>query len=381
MSLTSTSTLTQPLVSACALAKSSLPASSRAALGLLAAVCVAALAGCASRGGDASASAQPSEAAPPTRVEPTPTPEPATAPPPAAQGPEVVAQVVAQESIEQVEQRIAPRAAPSTPPVAVDAIAFPPMIVQEPAMAIVNRALARMKDLRSLECVTLTEQVGVPEEMRLSGLGLKRRVQLRFVHTDAISMPIFRITHIDQGPEGEVEGAVAVFDGKRAILIDHNSKAYFDPAGDWLKVVGPHLPAIPRWYFVERAAAARQPEEIEAAKMLLPDIVGARILRVEELDGQTCDVVEVFKVQSIVDEPDEAPEVVDELRYTETIHYARSDGMPRRVVLRMLSGPAGTITPGETTTMHYWGVVMNPDFAPSVFRAEPPAGYTAVDGS
>jgi hypothetical protein len=28
--------------------------------------------------------------------------------------------------------------------------------------------------------------------------------------------------------------------------------------------------------------------------------------------------------------------------------------------------------------MHYWGVVMNPEFAPSFFRAEPPAGYTAV---
>lgn len=215
----------------------------------------------------------------------------------------------------------------------------------------------------------------------MSGLGLKRRVQLRFVQLDSISMPNFRITHLDQGPEGDVAGAVALFDGKRAILVDDRSRTYFDPGSEWLKVVGPHLPAIPRWYFVERAAAARMPDEVEASEILLPDIVGARILRTEELDGQACDVVEVFKSQNVVAEGDTTTEVVDEIRYTETIHYARSDGMPRRVELRMLSGPEGTITPGEVTTMHYWGVVMNPEFAPSFFRAEPPAGYTAVDGS
>lgn len=294
-----------------------------------------------------------------------------------------------EQHTEPVVQRPAPRTQPAPAPAPAaegkagdgQALAFPPMIVQDDAMAIIDRALANVKELRTLDCITLTESVGVPEEMRMSGLGLKRRVQLRFVQLDSISMPNFRITHLDQGPEGDVAGAVALFDGKRAILVDDRSRTYFDPGSEWLKVVGPHLPAIPRWYFVERAAAARMPDEVEASEILLPDIVGARILRTEELDGQACDVVEVFKSQNVVAEGDTTTEVVDEIRYTETIHYARSDGMPRRVELRMLSGPEGTITPGEVTTMHYWGVVMNPEFAPSFFRAEPPAGYTAVDGS
>ncbi len=382
--------------------------------------------GCATRGGDASADSTATKVAQGTASEPAATPaqseptqvlarndtaaraeetattkpetKPETKPgktakkapstPPAPQDPGLSFE----QHTEPVIQRPAPRTPPAPPPAAEgkagegkagegQALAFPPMIVQDDAMAIVNRALANVKELRSLDCITLTESVGVPEEMRMSGLGLKRRVQLRFVQLDSISMPNFRITHLDQGPEGDVAGAVALFDGKRAILVDDRSRTYFDPGSDWLRVVGPHLPAIPRWYFVERAAAVRMPDEIEASEILLPDIVGARILRTEELDGQTCDVVEVFKSQNVVAEGDTTTEVVDEIRYTETIHYARSDGMPRRVELRMLSGPEGTITPGETTTMHYWGVVMNPEFAPSFFRAEPPAGYTAVDGS
>jgi hypothetical protein len=315
----------------------------------------------------------------------TPTTPPASKPAPAPQDPNLSFEA----ATEPVIQRVAPRGAPAPAPAdgagAAPAVAMPPMIVQDDAMAIVNRALANVKDLRSLDCITLTESVGVPEHMRMSGLGLKRRVQLRFVQLDSISMPNFRITHLDQGPEGDVAGAVALFDGKRAILVDDRSRTYFDPGSEWLKVVGPHLPAIPRWYFVERAAAARMPDEVKASEILLPDLVGARILRTEELDGQACDVVEVFKSQNVVAEADGAAagntEVVDEIRYIETIHYARSDGMPRRVEIRMLSGPDGAITPGETTTMHYWGVVMNPEFAPSYFRAEPPEGYTAVSGN
>jgi hypothetical protein len=316
---------------------------------------------------------------------PPPPPPAAPVPPKDPNGPVITPAEPVSPRVAPPQKTVAPAVPATTPPTAAPGtdsptgpIVLPPMIVQANAMAISQRALEAMKSLRTIDCITRTEQIGVPEQLRLSGLGLTRRAQLRFEHNDAVSMPLLRITQLTDTPAGVVEGPVAVFDGKKAMLIDDRDRTFVDPGEDWIAVVGPNLPAIPRWYLVERSNAVRTPEERKEAERFQTTVLGARILGTEELDGQLCDIVELYKSQPVFADTggDGVGEIIDEIRFTDTIHYARGDGMPRRVQMRMLSGPKGDITPGETTIMHYSKVVINEGLEKEFFSAKPPAGYT-----
>ena len=276
----------------------------------------------------------------------------------------------------------APKPVQNTEPSrAKDAAAMhPPLIVQADAMAIVERAREKLAAVRTLDCITLTERVGPPTARGDFGIGVRHRVQLRFERSDAISVPFFRITRIDSTSEGDVLGPTSIYDGRRSIVVHDADQSYFDPGAEWIRTVGPVIPALPQWFLSERAAAAQR--KTAAANRLPspvePEVLGARVIAIEELDGQTCDVVELYESKAVISFSDTngAPEIVDERRYTVTTHFARSDGMPRRVVTRDLPGPGDSPAGMTTLTTHYMNMTVNPGFEAAYFSAVPPAGYT-----
>ena len=213
----------------------------------------------------------------------------------------------------------------------------------------------------------------------MPNLGIRNRVQLRFQYDDAVSIPFFVITRIIETPTGEAYGPRSVYDGKRAVIIDDASKTFVDPGRNWFDVVGANLSAIPQWFFKERMTLSRRKPgaNVTGAGALEAELIGARVLGVEPFDGQQCDLVEFYFSKNIVkfSETTGAPEVVDEQRYTETVHFARADGLPRKVVTRDIATPGTPPGSGSTITAQFLKMKVNPGYEAPFFDLSIPGGY------
>ena len=116
---------------------------------------------------------------------------------------------------------------------------------------------------------------------------------------------------------------------------------------------------------------------VTGAGALEAELIGARVLAVEPFDGQQCDLVEFYFSKNIVkfSETTGAPEVVDEQRYTETVHFARADGLPRKVVTRDIATPGTPPGSGSTITAQFLKMKVNPGYEAPFFDLSIPAGY------
>lgn len=271
-----------------------------------------------------------------------------------------------------------PKPAPELSPEPPAALVAPPLTKQAEAVAILERAREKLAGVRTLDCVSLTESTGDAANS-IPGLGKRNRVQLRFQYDDAVSVPFFIVTPIFDTATGEVLGPRAIYDGKRAVILDDAARTFVDPGRNWFDVVGPNLSAIPQWFLKERMTLARRKPgaNLTGAGAIEPELLGARILGVEQLDGQECDVVELYYSKPIVkfSETTGKPEVVDEQRHTETVHFARADAMPRKIVIRDIPHPSAPAGSGSTITSHYLRMVVNPGYEPNFFDTSIPAGY------
>ena len=256
--------------------------------------------------------------------------------------------------------------------------AAPSLVKQPDAIAILERARKELAGVRTLDCVTITEATGEAANT-MPALGIRNRVQLRFQYDDAVSIPFFVITRIIETPTGEAYGPRSVYDGKRAVIIDDASKTFVDPGRNWFDVVGANLSAIPQWFFKERMTLARRKPgaNVTGAGALEAELIGARVLGVEQFDGQQCDLVEFYFSKDIVkfSETTGAPEVVDEQRYTETVHFARADGLPRKVVTRDIATPGTPPGSGSTITAQFLKMKVNPGYEAPFFDLSIPGGY------
>ena len=267
---------------------------------------------------------------------------------------------------------------PPVAPVAPAAPAAPALVKQPDAIAILERARKELAGVRTLDCVTVTEATGEAANT-MPALGIRNRVQLRFQYDDAVSIPFFVITRVIETPNGEAYGPRSVYDGKRAVIIDDASKTFVDPGRNWFDVVGANLSAIPQWFFKERMTLARRKPgaNVTGAGALEAELIGARVLAVEPFDGLECDLVEFYFSKDIVkfSETTGAPEVVDEQRYTETVHFARADGLPRKVVTRDIATPGTPPGSGSTITAQFLKMKVNPGYEAPFFDLSIPAGY------
>lgn len=255
---------------------------------------------------------------------------------------------------------------------------LPPLVVHREAELIAERARETLKAIRTLSCETMIEGSGA-SVAGIEILGVWHRVQMRFQTQDGLSIPRFRITRIEGPAAGEVAGPTIVYSGSRALQFDERTQTYTDLGNNWFSAVGAALPALPQWILEERfknAQRARMPAGAPP-NPLDPVMIGARILRTEELDGQTCDVVEFFMERNLVSMTEEgaAGGVVGKGLYIETTHYARSDSLPRRVVRQEIETPDTPGVGGDRITMNYAKFILNPGYAEEFFDANPPAGF------
>lgn len=374
------------------------------------AVLCALLGACASGGGKTTPAAEPSKpvAAPPAPAVEQPAPAPKKvvkkpAPAPAAEAqPKFEINTPQEPYIDTVPPSQPPQPAPAKPDASkveapkvdapkVDApkvetpasepppaLVAPPLVKQPDAVAVLERAREKLAEVRTLDCITVTEATG-PAAATIPGLGVRNRVQLRFQYDDAVSVPFFVITPLIPTPNGDALGPRATYDGTRAIIVDDATRTYSDPGRNWFDVVGPRLNAIPQWFFRERMTLARRKPDatVTRGSTLEAELIGARILGVEQFDGQECDVVELYFMKEIVkfSETTGAAEVVDDQRFTETVHFARADGMPRKVVMRDVPRPDAPAGSGSTITSQYLKMVVNPGHEADFFDTSIPAGY------
>lgn len=255
---------------------------------------------------------------------------------------------------------------------------LPPLVVHREAELIAERARETLKAIRTFSCETMLEGSGA-SVAGIEILGVWHRVQMRFQTQDGLSIPKFRITRIDRSAADGIAGPTIVYSGSRALEFDERTQTFTDLGNNWFQAVGAALPALPQWVLEERFKNAQRARTPAGAppNPLDPVIIGARILRTEELDGQTCDVVEFFMERNIVSMTEEgaAGGVVGKGLYIETIHYARSDSLPRRVVRQEIETPDTPGVGGDRITMNYAKFVLNPGYADEFFDANPPAGF------
>ncbi len=257
-------------------------------------------------------------------------------------------------------------------------VELPPLVVHPEAELIAARARETLKVIQTIRCETMLEGSGA-SVAGIEILGVWHRVQMHFHARDGMSIPKFRITRLNRSADGEVAAPTIVYGGSSALEFDDRTQTYTDYGSNWFRAVGAALPALPQWILEERfknAQRARMPAGAPP-NPLDPVIIGARILGTEELDGQICDVVEFFIERPKVSMTEEgAPgEVVGRGLAIETIHYARSDSLPRRIVRQEIETPDTPGVGGDRITMNYAKIVLNPGYAAEFFDAKPPAGF------
>jgi thiol-disulfide isomerase/thioredoxin len=99
----------------------------------------------------------------------------------------------------------------------------------------------------------------------------------------------------------------------------------------------------------------------------------------ETVDGTPCDVVRVVRVMTLQadDEAEGAEKMTPQtVRFTETIAFARSDNMPRRLTESNNMGEMGGPPPSTTT---YSNVKINSTIDPALFTQKMPEGFAKVD--
>ena len=257
-------------------------------------------------------------------------------------------------------------------------VELPPLVVHPEAMLVAERARETLKAVRTISCETMLEGSGA-SVAGIEILGVWHRVQMRFQTQDGMSIPKFRITRLNRSAAGEVAAPTIVYGGSGALEFDERTQTYTDYGNNWFRSVGAAIPALPQWILEERFKNAQRARTPAGAppNLLDPVIIGARILGTEELDGQICDVVEFFIERPKVSmTEDGAPgDVVGRGLATETIHYARSDSLPRRIVRQEIETPDTPGVGGDRITMNYAKIVLNPGYAAEFFDAKPPAGF------
>lgn len=249
--------------------------------------------------------------------------------------------------------------------------------VYEPeAKKILDRADAAALAIVSLDLET--EYVSKPLEGQtttFAGSHEPCRVVLEYTTRDAISMPRLRFEPVIGGKRI----ADFVYDGRSGISLDLESKrGYVHPQG-FPPQARPFVASMPRWIMERRTRAFVAQNPRGDGRGIGTDIVAARVVGTETVDGEICDVVTTavaFPQFSEAPGEDGKAQEPDFIRIFETYAFARKDGLPRRIHIVSEvpgQGPFGN----EERTVFYRKVKMNEPLPAGVFNTKLPDGFTA----
>ena len=273
--------------------------------------------------------------------------------------------MVTRKAIPLVTQTKAP-GAPEAPK-AVD-------VIDAKAKAINDRAIETVKKLKGVEMVAEMKVEGVDPSMLPPGLDGKSRVVLDFKNDGTGPAPFGRFV-LESMKDGKAQTRFA-FDGKGAVMIDMPTKSYAVSDAQWFQLLGQRAAALPQWYIENRmdmAAMGRGPED-------MPAMVAATIIGEETVDGTPCDVVKIVRSMKLdgMEDDDGKPMEAKEMRITETIAFARADGMPRRVA-SATEIPGEEAMSGMNTLATFSGVKADPMMDEKTFSTAAPADFKKQD--
>ena len=246
-----------------------------------------------------------------------------------------------------------------------------PRSVDPKAKAIIDRGLEAAQSLQSLDVVSSLTLDGPDAAQYAQGADTQARWIFDFRGAGQ-ELPYKRVA-IDSLKDGAVTRRVT-FDGTTARSVTEASKTFMIGS---LAEVADHSTAMPGWFIDGRLGTA--PVGSGPDDMALPPLADAAVVGEETLDGVPCDVVRSVRarMQPPMQMPDGTAIPAREMRIVETIAFARTDGLPRRV--RFMLELEGVPPDGMSSVSTFTGVKPNAAVDDATFATAPVDGYVRQD--
>ena len=251
---------------------------------------------------------------------------------------------------------------------AAKADANPADTIDPKAKAIYDASVAAAKKVDSFDGVTQMKMEIPKGEELPPGFGEPARFVMMFDAKDGNGVKGFRLEVLkDEKPTRIITNTE-----DNTAVTDLSAKTFMDLGKNMNPVMEDVIQHFPRWIMEQKMGGDEEDAPKAVSFTLEPE---------ETVDGTPCDVVRVVREMTLQadDEAEGAEKMTPQtVRFTETIAFARSDNMPRRIVETnsMNDGAMGG-PPSSTTT--YSNVKINSTIDPALFTQKMPEGFAKVD--
>ena len=251
---------------------------------------------------------------------------------------------------------------------AAKADANPADTIDPKAKAIYDASVAASKKVTSFDGVTQMKMEIPQGEQLPPGFGEPARFVMVFDDKDGNGVAGFRLEVLkDAKPTRIITNKE-----DSTTVTDLTAKTFLDLGKNMNPVMEDVIQHFPRWIMEQKMGGEEEDAPKPVSFTLEPE---------ETVDGTPCDVVRVVRQMTLEPQPDGDAEEGEKLvsktvRFTQTIAFARSDNMPRRLTesnnMSEMGGP-----PPSTTT--YSNVKINSTIDPALFTQKMPEGFAKVD--
>ena len=251
---------------------------------------------------------------------------------------------------------------------AAKADANPADTIDPKAKAIYDASVAASKKVTSFDGVTQMKMEIPQGEQLPPGFGEPARFIMVFDANDGNGVAGFRLENLKDGKPTRV----ITNKEDSTVVTDLSAKTFLDLGKNMNPVMEDVIQHFPRWIMEQKMGGEEEDAPKPVSFTLEPE---------ETVDGTPCDVVRVVRQMTLEPQPDGDAEEGEKLvsktvRFTQTIAFARSDNMPRRLTesnnMSEMGGP-----PPSTTT--YSNVKINSTIDPALFTQKMPEGFAKVD--
>ena len=246
--------------------------------------------------------------------------------------------------------------------------ANPADTIDPKAKAIYDASVAAAKKVASFDGVTQMKMEIPKGEELPPGFGEPARFVMMFDAKDGNGVKGFRLEVLKDAKPTRI---ITNTEDNTAVA-DLSAKTFMDLGKNMNPVMEDVIQHFPRWIMEQKMGGDEEDAPKAVSFTLEPE---------ETVDGTPCDVVRVVREMTLQadDEAEGAEKMTPQtVRFTETIAFARSDNMPRRIVETnsMNDGAMGG-PPSSTTT--YSNVKINSTIDPALFTQKMPEGFAKVD--
>jgi len=248
-------------------------------------------------------------------------------------------------------------------------------VIDPAAQAILNRAEKAAMETELFDMVTEYQAKTFDGEAPAQGAVVApMRVLVQYTRRDAFSMPRMRIEPVDPA----AGGTVVIFDGDGSAVLDLDKKLWVPTRVGFPPEAQVGLLSLPRWIIEKRSKGFIKARNGGQVRPGGNEMVAARVLGTEVVDGEECDVVVSAIAMRLFEDGEESqinPGPPRFSRVFETVAFARKDGLPRRIqVVSEIPGrgPNGN----EERTALYSKVKVNGALPSVAFGLAMPEGFS-----